>query len=138
MARTAARRHRLEGTAADLMAALPGWLVARAIVLLAVIVGHERLDHDYQPPMKVVLAHTGLMSWDADWYRRIADHGYGGVPRAGLRFFPLYPVLGRWVSFLLGGHTDWALLLIANALALVLGALVHHLVIVECGDRDMA
>jgi hypothetical protein len=127
------------GTAVpDLAAALPGWAVARAIVLAAVVIARAVLRHGYQPPMKVVLAHTGLMSWDADWYRRIALHGYAGVPRAGLRFFPLYPLLGRGLSAVTFGRVDWALLLLANALALLAGALVHRLVLVEGRDPRLA
>jgi hypothetical protein len=113
--------------------------VARAIVLAALVAGNAILRRGYDPPMHVVSAgHTGLMSWDADWYRRIADHGYAGVGHSGLRFFPLYPLLGRGLSFLLDGHTGWALLLIANALALLLGALVHMLVMLERGDAVLA
>jgi hypothetical protein len=114
-------------------------VVARAIVLAAVAIGKTMLDHGYDPPMHVIsAARTGLMSWDADWYRRIADHGYARVSSSGLRFFPLYPVMGRGLSFLFGGHTDWALLLIANAFALLLGALVHALVMLERGDAGLA
>src|SRR4051812_5533086 len=98
----------------DLRAALPGWIVARAVVLVAVAVGHAELDHGYRPPIKVVLTRTGLLSWDADWYRRIAEHGYGGVPRSGLRFFPLYPLVGRGLGWLTAGRVDWALLLVSN------------------------
>src|SRR5206468_2888017 len=89
-------------------------------------------------PMLVIRAHTGLMSWDADWYRRIATHGYGGLPQRTLRFFPLHPLLGKILSLPLAGHVDWALLLIANAFALVLGALVHRLVMVEKDDSRLA
>ena len=78
------------------------------------------------------------MSWDADWYRRIADVGYSDLPRSALRFFPLYPMLGRVLSIPLAGHIDWALLLIANVLALVFGALIHQLALSEGMGRDVA
>jgi hypothetical protein len=136
--RAAPSRFGLRSAAPHLQIALVPWVVARAIVLTAVLIGRTALDRGYDPPIPVVLAHTGLMSWDADWYRRIAEHGYGGIPRNGLRFFPLYPLLGRVVGFVLGGRVDWGLLAIANVLALVLGALVHHLVLVERGDRELA
>ena len=122
----------------DLRAAVPGWLVARAIVLTAAAAARFVLDRGFQPPMLVIRAHTGLMSWDADWYRRIATHGYGGLPHRALRFFPLHPLLGKVLSLPLAGHVDWALLVIANVFALVLGALVHRLVMVEKDDAELA
>src|SRR5436305_5686593 len=126
------------GAAAHLGAALPGWIVARVIVLVAAAAGRFVLHRGFRPPITVIRAHTGLMSWDADWYRRIATVGYAGLPHSALRFFPLYPLLGRAVAPLLGGHTDWALLLIANGLALVLGALVHRLALAEGAGDDLA
>lgn len=42
--------------------------------------------------------------WDAQWYRRIAEDGYGGVvltsdgrELSDFAFFPLYPMLERWI-----------------------------------------
>ncbi|MET9799586.1 hypothetical protein [Streptomyces sp. NPDC006368] len=59
--------------------------------------------------------HTGrsprallAMSWDSDWYLRIAAHGYGrtlhwpdGAVQSDLAFFPLYPGLVRAVTTVL-------------------------------------
>src|SRR5437763_14614874 len=126
------------GAAAHLGAALPGWIVARVIVLVAAAAGRVVLDRGFRPPILVIRAHTGLMSWDADWYRRIAAVGYAGLPRSALRFFPLYPLVGRLVAVALGGHTDWALLLIANVMALVFAALVHRLALSEGAGDDVA
>ena len=122
----------------DLAAALPGWIVARVIVVAATIIGRVVLRRGFHPPINVVLAHTGLMSWDADWYRRIATHGYAALPQRALRFFPLYPLLGRVFSVVFGGRADWALLCLSNVLALVLGALIHRLVLRERGDVKLA
>ncbi|MFE5808165.1 hypothetical protein [Streptomyces sp. NPDC056491] len=64
-------------------------------------------------------------SWDADWYVRIATHGYGrtlmwpdaatgtGPVQSDLAFFPLYPLLIRLVSAVLPGGAVPAALLIA-------------------------
>src|SRR5437763_4877392 len=109
----------------DRRVSFPGWLVARVIVLAAVPAARYVLRRGFRPPIPVVRAHTGLMAWDADWYRRIAVSGYAALPRSALRFFPLYPLVGRVVAVPLGGHADWALLAVANVLALVLGCLVH-------------
>jgi hypothetical protein len=80
----------------------------------------------------------GLLAWDADWYFDIARHGYASLPREGLRFFPLVPVLARALSPVVLGHVGLALLVLANAPALVLGALVHRLTLEETADEAVA
>jgi hypothetical protein len=80
----------------------------------------------------------GLLAWDADWYFDIARHGYAALPREGLRFFPLVPVLARALSPVVLGHVGLALLVLANAPALVLGALVHRLTLEETADEAVA
>lgn len=76
-----------------------------------------------------------LARWDAAWYLRIAESGYGGSDvRAA--FFPLYPLLVRAVAAPFGASPE-ALLLAAYvvSLAAFLGALVllHRLVSLELG-----
>jgi Mannosyltransferase (PIG-V) len=76
-----------------------------------------------------------LARWDAAWYLRIAESGYGGSDvRAA--FFPLYPLLVRAVASPFGASPG-ALLVAAYAVALAafLGALVllHRLVTLELG-----
>ena len=81
-----------------------------------------------------------LARWDAVWYLRIADSGYGdSAPRAA--FFPLYPLLIRSVAAVAGGSE--AALLIGSyfvSLAAFLGALtlLHRLVSLELGRRFAA
>ena len=76
-----------------------------------------------------------LARWDAAWYLRIAESGYGDSDvRAA--FFPLYPLLVRAVATPFGASPG-ALLVAAYAVALAafLGALVllHRLVSLELG-----
>ena len=76
-----------------------------------------------------------LARWDAAWYLRIAESGYGGSDvRAA--FFPLYPLLVRAVAAPFGASPG-ALLVAAYVLSLAafLGALVllHRLVSLELG-----
>jgi hypothetical protein len=76
-----------------------------------------------------------LARWDAAWYLRIAESGYGGSDvRAA--FFPLYPMLVRAVAAPFGASPG-ALLVAAYvvSLAAFLGALVllHRLVSLELG-----
>jgi hypothetical protein len=80
----------------------------------------------------------GFFAWDAAWYRDIAEHGYDGVDRAGLRFFPLVPLLARAVSVPLLGNVGLALVILVNVAALAAGIVVHRLVREETGDRALA
>jgi len=91
-------------------------------------------------PTVLTRSRQGLMSWDAAWYRGIALHGYAGVGREGLRFFPLWPLAGRALAapFGGGGAVTVGLLLAANVLSLGLGALVHRLVVAETGNVPLA
>jgi hypothetical protein len=126
------------------LTALPAWVIARMLVLVAWLIAHFGApDH--------VNTGLGLFAWDGAWYRRIATTGYTSWYSFGcrpgpqsaflcrnLRFFPLYPLLGRWLGTLLFGHTDVALILLANIPALGLAALAHQLCLAETGDRILA
>lgn len=108
--------------------ALQGWVLARVVVALVLV--------------EVVVTATRhrllLLDWDAQWYLRIAEHGYAGIPGEGIRFFPLTPLLARWTSWLFLGHTDWSLVAWANAAALVYGVLLWRLVHREFRDVALA
>jgi len=112
---------------AEATVALPGWLTARLVVLGALLFANFLFNH-----LHVHLARTrldeGLLSWDGEWYRRIAEHGYAAIARTGVRFFPLYPLLARALAPVFGGMVDVALLLFANGPALLFGALLVRLV----------
>jgi hypothetical protein len=86
----------------------------------------------------IVPASQGLFAWDGAFYRSIAEHGYVSVPRAGLRFFPAYPLVGRGLGTVFFGHTAAALLVVASGAALVGGALLHRLTLRETGDARLA
>jgi hypothetical protein len=124
---------------ADLRAALPGWVAARALVAVALVLGTigRRLP-GVRLPGTVRFGRGGLLGWDADWYRRIAEHGYRGVGGAGLRFFPLLPVLARVLGVGTGVGIAVALLVLANGPALVVGGLVHRLAKAEGCDAATA
>jgi hypothetical protein len=121
----------------DLVAALPGWVVARlavALGLMLAVVAADELSPDGRP----IQLDQGLFAWDAAWYRDIAEHGYGGVAHEGLRFFPLLPLLARGLSVPLLGSVGLALILIVNVAALATGVLLHRLVRHETGNRALA
>lgn len=113
------------------------YVLSRAIVLSALYTTRHLFTslHIEHP----LATSEGLLSWDASWYRVIARDGYDfGAAREGLRFFPLFPMLGRAVSWLPGVSAGAAVVLVANAAALVLGYLVYQLVVQERGDTALA
>ena len=123
-------RHRFGGVG-EIESVAGSWIAARALVvvaLLAVTVIVNRLLPGQPKPLRL---RQGLWTWDGDWYLRIAQGGYRSVPREGLRFFPLYPLLGRIVSIAFLGNMKFALLFISNAAALGCGLLVHRLVMLD-------
>jgi hypothetical protein len=90
------------------------------------------LTHAVADPLLAPLAR-----WDAAWYLRVADGGYGDS-EARAAFFPLYPLLVRSLATPFGASPA-ALLLAAYAISLAafLGALVllWRLVALELGER---
>lgn len=102
---------------------LRSWLVARVVVLLALLTAQLLHRHDGD------LRTEGLLGWDADWYHLIASHGYAALPPEALRFFPLLPLLARGLSYLLLGSEGAALLVLGNGGAIVFGLLLHRLVV---------
>jgi hypothetical protein len=123
------------GLGDDLRAVLPPYLVARVLVALAWAVAAAAADHHGVEPAAQA---DGLLAWDGTWYRDIAEVGYGGLPAAGLRFFPFYPLVGRVGGVLLAGHDSWALVVVANLAALGLAVVVRRLVLLEKGDVVVA
>ncbi len=85
-----------------------------------------------------VVLENGFFAWDADWYRGIADNGYQAVGEEGLRFWPLFPLLGRALSFVFAGSTDAALLVIANVAAIAFLVLLRRLVVLETASDATA
>ena len=120
-----------------LLAAAPPWVLARVVVLGSLALTRHAasvLDVSSRPSQ----LSRGLLAWDASWYADIARGGYTAVPRSGLRFFPLLPLLGRALGVAPGVDTNLGVLLVANLSALVFAALLHRLVVFETGDRDLA
>lgn len=119
----------------DLMHAFVPWLLARVCVLGALAVVRYGLeDARLRRP---VPAKQGLFAWDAAFYRVIAEAGYR-PSRDRLRFFPLVPLLSRWLGAVMFGHTAAALLVVASVSALVFGGLLYALALRETGDPRLA
>ncbi len=124
------------GWKSDIRAAVPSWIEARLYVAAAFIVTNAVVDR-LEPAPAFSPVSDGLLAWDGTWYRLIADQGYTSAHDQAARFFPLWPLIGRFGGWLTGS-TELALVVMANLLALVAGALLHRLVMAETGDRDTA
>jgi hypothetical protein len=128
---------RVRALGTDLRAVLVPWLTARLLVgagfVLAIAVADKLV-----PGARPTALTEGLVAWDGTWYRDIATVGYAGLPDEGLRFFPLFPLLGRALGPLLGGRVDVALVLVANLTSLALAVAVRRLVLFERGSRELA
>jgi hypothetical protein len=75
------------------------FVVSRAVVVGALVLARFVVTQVRPRSGSAILAaHAGLLGWDANWYRRIAEIGYGGAGRTSVRFFPLYPLLTRALS----------------------------------------
>ncbi|HEV2750001.1 MAG TPA: mannosyltransferase family protein [Gemmatimonadales bacterium] len=76
--------------------------------------------------------------WDTDFYNQIATGGYRWDPSVFLHqnvvFFPLYPLLMRWVGALLGGHPLLAGTIISLAAFAGAIALLYRLAALELGE----
>ncbi len=121
----------------DLRAAIGPWIFSRVVVGFSLAVAHILASG----PDKLGDAQSvrqGLFVYDGSHYRAIAELGYGQLPSGVLRFFPLYPLSGRGLGWVLFGNADIALLLIANGAALIAGGLLHRLVLNETDDPNLA
>jgi hypothetical protein len=120
--------------AAVVATALP-WCFARLAVLVGMVlvtVASDQLGVDHPAPLE-----DGLLSWDAHQYRAIAEDGYRAIPH-GFRFFPGMPLLSRGLGWLLAGHVDVAMLLIANLAAFAAGVALYRLVLFETGQARLS
>jgi hypothetical protein len=121
-----------------LVAVLPQWIVARVIVLAALGVAHFVVDRTHPSAATAARVHQGLSGWDAGWDQTIARFGYAPLGHQALRFFPLYPLVGRALAELPGVGASAALIVVANLGALVAAALLAVLVRRETGDARLA
>ena len=107
-------------------AVLVPYVLSRGIVLFSLVLTRHVLRGKSAAPLPIQ-ARMGLLGWDAAWYRDIAHSGYNGVAKVGLRFFPLFPLVSRVVSWVPGVSSGLAVVLVANVSALVVGVLVYEL-----------
>jgi len=114
------------------VAAVP-WLAARVLVAVGWVIAANLVGTRFVDGRPEQLR-QGLFMWDGSWYRDLAIYGYHSAPREALRFFPLFPWLGRIIGALPLVPTSWVIVGIANVAALVAGVLIHRLTWLETGD----
>jgi hypothetical protein len=115
------------------------WLTARVITLFALGLAKYEVSHFHITNTKAVLeSHDGLLGSDAGWYQTIAAHGYGGLPRSAIRFFPLLPLFDRGLSDITSLTVGIASLVITNAASLLVGIGIYVLVRSEFQDTVVA
>ncbi len=121
----------------DFKAALAGWVEARIYVAVAYITTLAIVDR-LEPSPAFSPVDDGLIPWDGTWYRDLASQGYDSTElEGGIRFFPLWPLLGRLLGAL-GDRPDIALVIAANLLALVAGMLMYRVAMQETDDPEVS
>jgi len=112
--------------AAAVVAAAGSRLLVFAVAFASSYYWGDRLRHRHAVPGDVLVDRHPLgfflsawQHWDAVWFMRVADNGYGKFSTA---FFPLYPALMRIVGLPLGGRTTVGGIIVS--LACFAGALV--------------
>lgn len=121
----------------DLRSVLVPWLTTRVLVATGYVMAVATADR-LTPGNDPAALGDGLVAWDGTWYRDIAQHGYHALPNEGLRFFPLFPILGKGLGYLVAGRVDVALVLVANLASLALAIAVRRLVRFERGNTVLA
>jgi hypothetical protein len=84
--------------------------------------------------------HNLVTAWerfDALWYLRIAAHGYANGDGSAA-FFPLYPMMVRGLSAVLGGHQLASALLVSNASFAAALVVLYALTVRETGSAEIA
>jgi hypothetical protein len=130
---------RRQGATDAFLVALPPWALARVVVLVSLALARYLVSHLRPAAAGAAFrAHQGLLGWDAGFYQAIAAHGYGPLHREALRFFPLLPLAARLLADASPLSPGGAVVALANASALVAGALVWRLALMETSDHALA
>jgi hypothetical protein len=128
----------LSGSLGALRAVVVPFVVARVVVLGALGIAHLVVSRPHAAPGAIFRVHQGLLAWDGGFYASIARLGYRPLGHEALRFFPLFPLSARALAWLPGVSAGTAVVLIANAGALIGTALLVVLVRRESGDDRLA
>lgn len=120
-------REALAGPAQLVRPAVGPWLAVHALALTALALVAMAEGGDLPRTGSAPQA-AGWWSWDAAWYRNIAERGYHRPDEQDVRFFPLLPLVGRCVGALVPGVSPGvAMAVVASACSLVGLALLARL-----------
>src|SRR4051794_38477850 len=125
------------GLGRDVRAVLPSWIVARILVAASWFLARAVAESSL-PGGRTLHQLSGLGAWDGGYYRDIAAVGYADLPRDAVRFFPLFPLVGRWLAAPFGLDRGIMLIVLANLAALAAGVLVRRLMLAEGRDEATA
>jgi hypothetical protein len=103
---------------------------SRLILVALIVFSRQIIERGPHVVVSTQTEHGGtlldiLTQWDGNWYRLIAEHGYGPpMPEVAAAWFPVYPILVRAVEFIVRDFQVASLLvsngcLIAAALLLL-------------------
>jgi hypothetical protein len=79
---------------------------SRLILVALIVFSRQIIERGPHVAVSTQTEHGGtlldiLTQWDGNWYRLIAQHGYGPpMPEVAAAWFPLYPILVRVVEFI--------------------------------------
>ncbi|MFV0316109.1 MAG: hypothetical protein ACK5O2_03995 [Microthrixaceae bacterium] len=124
------------GIRAAAIAATLGWVWSRVCVALGFVAADVLSGRVSMPHGELHLS-QGLLTWDADIYRSIAQGWYGSLPAEVARFFPLFPWMAQRVAWIPGIDEGAALVLIGNLSALAAGVVLWKLTVEVRGSDDV-
>lgn len=78
------------------------------------------------------------LRWDGVHLMRLAQFGYAGAGVGSSTFYPLFPLLSRWLSALTGGYVLVSGLLLSTAACIAALALLHQLTARTLDSPDSA
>lgn len=123
----------------SLRVAVGPWILAHLLVFGVIVV--ERARHDRSLwygaiPNHIWPSHylASLYTWDGVWYLNIATNGYGPRHSEEVHFFPLLPISVKALAAVTPLTLPVAMLVVCWSAALLFGAALHRLVVVETGD----
>jgi hypothetical protein len=125
------------GSRDALRAVVIPFALSRVLVIAALGLTRE-VVRDISTLTDPIQVGQGLRAWDAAFYVDIARGGYDAVGTDGLRFFPLFPLLGRAVALVPGVDAGLAIVIVANASAFALGFVLYRLAWFERRDDAFA
>jgi Gpi18-like mannosyltransferase len=93
----------------------------------------------YSPPFASTSWYQHLLRWDSEWYASIVNEGYkyngNDLVQQPVVFYPLYPLIAKALTILLGIDALLALLVVANVAATLSVLLLFKYVRQDHGDE---